>query len=131
MKYIEASQFGGPEVLELKEKQTPSASEGMLLVKVEAAGINFADVMARAGYYPPVPTAPFSPGLEIAGVVTGVGSGVNGFKEGDHVAAITMNGGGYAIRRLQSHGSLRKQKSEEAGGLGGLVVSHSGPPAPT
>lgn len=96
MKYIEASQFGGPEVLELKEKQTPSASEGMLLVKVEAAGINFADVMARAGYYPPVPTAPFSPGLEIAGVVTGVGSGVNGFKEGDHVAAITMNGGGYA-----------------------------------
>ena len=96
MKYIEASQFGGPEVLQLKEKQTPHPGEGTLLVEVKAAGINYADVMARSGFYPSVKKAPFAPGFEIAGVVSEVGSGVDGFKVGDHVAAITLAGGGYA-----------------------------------
>ena len=47
MKYVEASQFGGPDVLALKEKETPEPDEGLLLVEVRAAGINYTDVMAR------------------------------------------------------------------------------------
>lgn len=96
MKYVEASQFGGPDVLVLKEKDTPEPEAGMLLVAVQAAGINYTDVVARKGFYPAIPKAPFTPGLEIAGLVSKVGKGVEGFKAGDSVAAILPAGGGYA-----------------------------------
>ena len=95
MKYVEASQFGGPEVLTVKEKETPKPGEGMLLVEVQAAGVNYADVAARLGSFPAIAKAPFLPGFEVAGVVNEVGKGVEGFNVGDSVAAIT-SGGGYA-----------------------------------
>lgn len=100
MKFIEAPQFGGPEVLTVVETETPTPSEGMLLVDVKAAGLNYADIMARSGFYPQVPKAPFALGFEIAGVVTEVGKSVEGFKEGDSVAAITLAGGGYATHAM-------------------------------
>lgn len=96
MKYVEASKFGGPEVLTIVEKETPTPGDGMLLVEAQAAGINYTDVAARNGFYPAIPRAPFTPGLEIAGIVREVGKGVEGFKTGDTVAAITAMGGGYA-----------------------------------
>jgi NADPH:quinone reductase len=93
MKYVEVSQFGGPEVLRVVEKQTPTAADGMLVVNVKAAGVNYADVAARMGSFPAIAKAPFLPGFEIAGVVSDAGKGVNGFKVGDSVAAITSDGG--------------------------------------
>jgi NADPH2:quinone reductase len=93
MKFIEASKFGGPEVLTVVEAPTPTPTEGALLVEIKAAGVNYADIMARSGFYPKVPNAPFPVGFEIAGVVKGVGKGVQGFKEGDSVAAIIQDGG--------------------------------------
>ena len=95
MKFIEASKFGGPEVLTVMEAPTPTPTEGALLVEIKAAGVNYADIMARSGFYPQVPKAPFPVGFEIAGVVKGIGKSVEGFKEGDSVAAI-IQGGGYA-----------------------------------
>jgi NADPH2:quinone reductase len=99
MKFIEASKFGGPEVLTVVEAPTPTPTEGALLVEVKAAGVNYADIMARSGFYPQVPKAPFPVGFEIAGVVKGVGKGVQGFNEGDSVAAI-IQGGGYATHAV-------------------------------
>ena len=99
MKFIEASKFGGPEVLTVVEAPTPSPTEGSLLVEIKAAGVNYADIMARSGFYPQVPKAPFGVGFEIAGVVKGVGKGEQGFKEGDSVAAI-IQGGGYATHAV-------------------------------
>jgi NADPH2:quinone reductase len=96
VKYIEASKFGGPEVLRIVEKDTPQPAEGMLLVEVQAAGINYADVLARAGQYPAIAHAPFAMGFEIAGVIREVGKGVGNFHVGDAVAALTLGGGGYA-----------------------------------
>ena len=69
MKLIEASRFGGPDVLTLIERDTPEPAPGHLLVEVKAAGLNYADIMSRQGIYPRVSTTPFVPGLEIAGVV--------------------------------------------------------------
>jgi NADPH:quinone reductase len=100
VKYIEASKFGGPEVLAVIEKETPTPAEGELLVEVQAAGINYADVAARSGHYPAVTKAPFALGFEIAGVVTVVGKHVEGFKVGDSVAALTLAGGGYSSHIL-------------------------------
>ena len=96
MRYVEASGFGGPEVLKLIEKETPRPGEGMLLVEIQAAGVNYADVLARAGRYPSISQAPFAVGFEIAGLVREVGSGVVDFRVGDTVAALTLTGGGYA-----------------------------------
>src|SRR5258708_18007713 len=100
MKLIEDTQFGRPEVLSVVENETHTQGEGMLLVEVKAAGLNYADIMARSGFYPQVPKAPFALGFEIAGVVTDVGKGIEGFKEGDSVAAITLAGGGYATHAV-------------------------------
>jgi NADPH2:quinone reductase len=100
MKYVEASKFGGPEVLTIIEKETPRPGDGMLLVEVQAAGVNYADVQARSGHYPAVPKAPFALGFEVAGVVSDVGKNVEGFKIGDSVAALTLTGGGYASHIL-------------------------------
>ena len=99
MKFIEASKFGGPEVLTVVEAPTPTPTEGTLLVEIKAAGVNYADIMARSGFYPQVPKAPFPVGFEIAGVEKGVGKGVQGFKEGDSVVAI-IQGGGYATHAV-------------------------------
>jgi NADPH:quinone reductase len=100
VKYVEASRFGGPEVLAVIEKDTPKPGEGMLLVEVQAAGINYADVLARSGHYPAITKAPFALGFEIAGVVKEVGKRVEGFKVGDSVAALTLTDGGYASHIL-------------------------------
>ena len=57
MKVVEVSEFGGPQVLRIIEKPTPSPAEGTLLIEVKAAGVNYSDVMARSGFYPQIPRA--------------------------------------------------------------------------
>jgi len=99
MKIVHVARFGGAEELQLIERETPVAGPNQLLVEVKASGINFADVMARGGAYPGVKSAPFDPGLEVAGVVTGVGEGVAGFENGDRVMGLLL-GGGYATHAL-------------------------------
>jgi len=84
MKAIRIEEHGGPEVLQLAEVPEPVPGGGELLVRVEAAGLNFIDVYHRTGLYPN--PLPFTPGLEGAGVVTGVGADVAAFREGDRVA---------------------------------------------
>jgi len=84
MKAILVESHGGPEVLRLADLPEPAPGPGQLLVRVEAAGLNFIDVYHRTGLYPNPP--PFTPGLEGAGVVAGVGPDVVAFREGDRVA---------------------------------------------
>ncbi|HYK81583.1 MAG TPA: quinone oxidoreductase, partial [Gemmatimonadales bacterium] len=75
---------GGPEVLQYEDVPVPAAAPGQVVVKVEAAGVNFIDVYQRTGRYP-VPL-PFTLGQEAAGVVTTLGAGVTGVTVGDRVA---------------------------------------------
>lgn len=96
MKAIVITHHGGPEVLQLQERQQPAPSAGEVLIKVEAAGINRPDVAQRKGNYPPPPNAPQDiPGLEISGTVVESGPGTSRWKVGDHVCALVI-GGGYA-----------------------------------
>lgn len=95
MNYIQITQPGGPEVLQLAQADVPVPAERELLIKVHAAGINRPDVLQRAGKYPMKPGMSAVPGLEVAGEVVGVGSSVADFKVGDRVCALT-NGDGYA-----------------------------------
>ena len=74
---------------------TPKPAPGELLIGVKAAGLNRADLLQRAGLYPPPPDASPVMGLEVAGEVLAVGEGVTGWQLGDGVCALT-HGGGYA-----------------------------------
>ena len=72
-----------------------SAGPGEVLIKVAAAGVNRADVLQAAGNYPPPPGASEILGMEVAGVISQVGSGVTGWSVGQEVCAL-LAGGGYA-----------------------------------
>jgi NADPH2:quinone reductase len=90
MKAIRIDGFGGPEVLRMVELPDPVPGPGQLLVRTEAAGVNFIDVYHRTGLYPnPLPLVP---GMEGAGVVAGVGEDVTGFREGDRVTWASVLG---------------------------------------
>ena len=95
MQYIEITEPGGPEVLQVREGDEPKPRAGEVLIKVAAAGVNRPDVFQRKGLYPMPPNVSPVPGLEVAGEVAALGEGSSRFKAGDRVCALT-NGGGYA-----------------------------------
>src|SRR5690606_18743394 len=96
MKAIYISQPGGPEVLQITERERPLPGPDEVLIKTKAAGINRPDVMQRLGKYPAPKDAPADiPGLEVAGIIQEVGGNVMRFKPGDQVCAL-VSGGGYA-----------------------------------
>jgi NADPH:quinone reductase-like Zn-dependent oxidoreductase len=93
MRQIAFSRYGAPEVLVAREVPTPSPAAGEIRVAVRAAGVNFADVLARIGLYPDAPKPPLVVGYEVAGVVDAVGAGVTRVFPGDRVVALTRFGG--------------------------------------
>jgi putative PIG3 family NAD(P)H quinone oxidoreductase len=86
---------GGPDMLVPEQRPVPQPGAGEILIKVAAAGVNRPDVMQRQGLYPPPAGATDIPGLEIAGEVVALGTGVKRWKLGDRVMALVV-GGGYA-----------------------------------
>jgi NADPH:quinone reductase-like Zn-dependent oxidoreductase len=92
MKAAVVTRFGPMEALRIMDWPDPKESAGNVLVRTRAIGLNFADVFARMGYYPAVPRPPFIPGMELSGVVEGVGRGVRGLKRGDRVLAFPRLG---------------------------------------
>lgn len=87
----------GPRGMTLADIAQPVAGPGEIVIGVRAAGVNFADSLMLAGRYQTKQPLPFSPGLEVAGVVTAVGAGVTEHVIGDRVLAIPAFGG-YAGR---------------------------------
>lgn len=84
---------GGLEVLNVKEVANLSPSPGELLIDVRAAGLNFADILARKGQYPDAPDKPCVMGYEVSGVVSDAGEGVDSAWVGKEVIAMTRFGG--------------------------------------
>ena len=93
MRAVVIPRHGGPEVLEVREVPDPPVGAGEIRIAVRAAGINFADLMARAGTYPDAPPLPSVIGYDVAGEVESVGEGVESHKAGDRVLAGTRFGG--------------------------------------
>ena len=101
MKAIQVTKSGGPEVLKVLDLAEPTPGDGQVVVKVEAAGVNYADILARRGMYPLAPPPPFVPGFEVAGTVAALGPKASGLQVGDRVVGFTAGGvGGYAERAL-------------------------------
>ncbi len=95
MRAVEITRAGGPEVLALCERPVPQPLHEEILIKIEAAGVNRPDALQRAGAYDPPKGASDLPGLEAAGEVITLGTGVTRWKVGDKVCAL-LAGGGYA-----------------------------------
>ncbi len=93
MRAVVLTGHGGPEVLRVEERPDPVVGPGQVRIAVSAAGINFADTLARVGLYPDAPKPPCVLGYEVCGEVESVGEGVTGLKPGDRVMAGTRFGG--------------------------------------
>ena len=93
MRAVVLTGTGGPEVLQVQERPEPPVGPGEVRIAVRAAGINFADTMARVGLYPDAPKTPCVLGYEVAGEVETVGEGVSAHKVGDRIFAGTRFGG--------------------------------------
>lgn len=93
MRQVWITKVGPPETLVVREAPDPSPGPGHVRIRVQASGINFADVMARQGLYPDAPKIPCVVGYEVAGTIDAVGSGVNGSRVGQAVLALTRFGG--------------------------------------
>jgi len=94
MKAVVVTEFGKPEVLKYVDVEIPTYNSNQVLIKVEKASVNFADIKSRYGKKG-LSKFPFIPGLDAAGVIIDVGKEVTQFKAGDRVAAFPV-GGSYA-----------------------------------
>ena len=91
MKAIRINEFGGLEVLQWEDVPEPTPRAGQVLIKVDSAGVNYADIMRRQGNYPG-PDLPATLGLEAAGTITELGEGVSGLSVGQRVMAMGPQG---------------------------------------
>ena len=96
MKAIVITQPGGPEVLQLQDREVPIPLGNQVLIKIKAAGVNRPDTFQRKGNYAAPPGAPHDiPGLEVSGIIARCGQEARRWREGDRVCAL-LGGGGYA-----------------------------------
>lgn len=93
MKQVWIPRTGSPDVLELRDAPDPDPGPGEVRVQVRAAGINFADILARMGLYPDAPPIPCVVGYEVSGVIDAVGDGVDPDRIGQRVVGMTRFGG--------------------------------------
>jgi NADPH:quinone reductase-like Zn-dependent oxidoreductase len=93
MRQVVIPRYGPPDVFETREVPDPSPGDGEIRIRVRAAGVNFADILARLGLYPDAPKPPLVVGYEVAGHIDALGRSVVGLAEGDRVVALTRFGG--------------------------------------
>ena len=93
MRAVLCHEYGPPESLKVEDVDDPAAGDGQVVVDVKACAVNFPDVLIIQNLYQFKPPLPFSPGAEVAGVVSSVGPGVEGVSVGDRVFASTGWGG--------------------------------------
>jgi len=120
MKAVEIEKPGEADVLRLVERPTPQPGAGEVLIRINAAGVNRPDILQRRGQYPPPPGASDLPGLEAAGEIVALGSGVSAWRVGDKTCAL-LTGGGYAQFACAQEGAClpipAKHSMIEAGSL--------------
>ncbi|MXV20420.1 NADPH:quinone oxidoreductase family protein [Deinococcus xianganensis] len=92
MRALTCTAFDEPETLTVTEQPTPTPGPGEILIRVQAASVNYPDALMVQGKYQVRPPLPFTPGAEAAGTVEAVGEGVTHLTVGQRVAAFTGTG---------------------------------------
>lgn len=104
MKAIRIHETGGPEVMHLEDVDTPTPAQGEILIKVAAAGVNYADLAQRQGAYLTRTRTPMTMGFEVAGTIAALGPGVSAPPVGTRVIAFVE--GGYAEYAIASASTI-------------------------
>src|SRR5215510_14018638 len=120
MRQIWITKAGPPEVLQVREAPDPTPGPDQIRIRVRAAGINFADLMARVGLYPDAPKPPCVVGYEVSGVIDAVGPKVSRFAVGDRVFGMPRFGGysdTLVIPEIQAFRMPEKMTFEEAAAM--------------
>jgi NADPH:quinone reductase-like Zn-dependent oxidoreductase len=110
-------------VLEVREAPDPEPGEGEVRIKVDAAGVNFADALARMGLYPDAPKLPAVVGYEVAGVIDRVGKGVDASRVGEAVVAATRFGGYSSAVVVRTDNALKRPAGLEAQAAASIPVT--------
>jgi NADPH2:quinone reductase len=108
MKAIRVHEFGGPEVMKLEAMPDLKPGSGEVVVRIHAAGVNPVETYIRAGVYARKPALPYTPGMDGAGTVAAVGSGVAGLKAGDRVYVAGSMSGTYAEQALCTEAQVHR-----------------------
>jgi len=128
MKAILVAAHGGPEQLMYQEVLEPQPGPGQVLIGTTLTSLNFADIQARRGGYEAGSALPFTPGLDVVGVVEALGEGVEGLRLGQRVVAFPA-GGSYAEKVVANAGltyPLPHDLADEAvAGLTVLVTAYN------
>ena len=90
---VEFTKAGSPSTIRVAEMPMPEPKQGQVRVKVVFAGINFADLLMRLGFYQPCPPYPFTPGYEVSGIIDALGDDESQFTIGQRVVAAMSTGG--------------------------------------
>ena len=90
---IQILRFGEPETLVAADVMTPAPQADEITIDVHATGVNFPDLLVVRGSYQTLAPLPFTPGKEVAGIVSAVGPGISEFRVGQHVLCFVENGG--------------------------------------
>ena len=93
---IVVAQRGGPEVMKVVEEPVPDPKQGEVRIRMLAAGVSALDLMVRRSSFPGFPKLPFTPGVDVVGIVDAIGEGVSHIETGQRVAALLGYAGGYA-----------------------------------
>lgn len=123
MKAIICRGFGPIDTLDYADMPDPVAGPGQVVIRVEAAGVNFPDGLLVQGLYQMKPDAPFVPGMEAVGVVTALGDGVTGVALGDRVASVGALGG-YAEQVAVPAAGLIPLGDQDAADISALLVAY-------
>lgn len=100
MRAICVDEFGGPEVLRVREVHAPQLAPGRVLVRVRAVGVNPLDTYIRSGTHAIRPSLPYIPHADVSGVVDDIGAGISLFKPGDRVYAYGVESGGAELAAI-------------------------------
>src|SRR5678809_1634482 len=120
MRQIVTTSTGGIEALKVEQRPDPIAKAGEVILRVRAAGLNFADILARQGLYPDAPPTPCVMGYEVSGLVEELGEGVNSDFAGKSVIALTRFGGQselVAVKATQMFGKPESLTFEQAAAI--------------
>src|SRR6185503_13192671 len=124
MKALLCTRAGGPEDLTIGEVADPVPARGQAVVRVEAAALNFFDLLIIAGKYQYKPEFPFSPGAEFAGRIESVGPGVEGFAAGERMIGYARYGAAREKIALAADRLVKIPDGIEAERAAGLIVTY-------
>jgi NADPH:quinone reductase len=124
MKALLCTRPGGPDDLSIGELPDPEAGPGEALVRVEAAALNFFDLLIIAGKYQYKPDFPFSPGAEFAGRIESLGPGVTGFAAGDRVVGYARYGAARQKVAVAASRLVRMPEALDAERAAGITVTY-------